>query len=97
MLVTSGGQSASPVPPVGGYERFERGALVDVLDKSRNVWMPAVVILDWAEVDTATGRRSFCYDCDGEDDLGPFHGRWDQSHIRQRQSELAATPAGGNA
>lgn len=57
--------------------------------------MPAVVERRWAEVNIQSGIRRSSYDIEGTDAEGPFHGTFDDLHIRQRQSKGARTPAGG--
>ena len=69
-------------PGVVLSRRFKRGDQVEVLDDSRNVWLPATVFLSWAEADLTTGARSYSYDVDGADDLGQFHGRFASDHVR---------------
>jgi hypothetical protein len=85
--------------PVAGPERFECGDLVEVQDKRTGLWWPASVLRRWAEVDIPSGFRSNSYDVQGEwidgEYVGPFHGTFDELHIRQRQTEVSQAPAGG--
>ena len=67
-------------------ERFSPGESVEVHDKQTDLWTPAIVRLSWAEVNTGTGARSFSYDVEGMDEMGPFSGRFDETYIRPATS-----------
>lgn len=74
---------ASPAPEgVRPGERFSNGEQVEVLSKLDGRWRSATVVIAWAGADLATGERFCDYDVDGEDELGPFHGRFDSDHVR---------------
>lgn len=76
--------------------RYETGERVEVLDASTGLWAPAVVIRFWLETsipDSESGVkavRSDFAEVEGEDDFGPFHGRFDLDHLRRVTEEVLA-------
>jgi hypothetical protein len=70
--------------------KFETGDQVEILDSIRGVWIPAHIVRRWSCVRVEPhfrvedGEGFFEYDCDGMDDVGPFHGRFTESYVRPR-------------
>lgn len=62
--------------------RIRAGESVEVRHAITGGWMLGKVVAVWANVDIPSGRFYISYDVDGNDDDGPWHGTWDDMHIR---------------
>jgi hypothetical protein len=71
---------------------FKKGDPVQVLCEPEKVWRDAVVVLAWEEVQIPSGERSMCYDVDGEDAHGLFHGRFKSDHVKAPGTANARPP-----
>ena len=68
--------------PIKPSSRFTVGEAVEVLDTSRNVWVPARIRAVWQGVHLDDGSRFTQYEVDGKDDISPFYGTWDEDKVR---------------
>jgi hypothetical protein len=67
--------------------RFQKGDTVEVYDQQRGLWLPATIVLAWKTSTFPEGLIGEVYDVEGEDDLGTFHGRWDQPFVRKYEKK----------
>ena len=68
--------------------KFKPGDLVYVQDVRNSIWLPAMVVLAWKQATLPEGLIGEVYDVEGRDEMGEFHGRWDERYIKPR----SATP-----
>jgi hypothetical protein len=62
--------------------RYNPGDMVEVYDIQQKIWLLAFVDSFWTGIHLDTGERFVQIGVSGQDDKGPFYGRFDPPNVR---------------